>query len=208
MQRPPAPLDEATFPDVLVGAQRGEAWAAETMFRDLQPRVLRFLRSAEPRAADDLSGEVWLAMARGIASFTGGLDDFRAWVFSIARRRLADHRRTGARRATDPTDHEVFANRADGADTAEIALEHLSGQAAVDLITSSLPSEQAEVLVLRIVAELDVHHVAEVMGRSANWVRVTQHRALNRLAVRFTGGVDEVFQVPVIPTPSPTICPS
>jgi RNA polymerase sigma-70 factor (ECF subfamily) len=179
-----APLDEATFPHVLAGAQGGEAWAAECLFTDLQPRLLRFLRSTEPRAADDLAGEVWLAMANGLRAFEGDLAGFRAWVFTIARRRLADHRRTAARRATDPTDDGFFVARPGTADTAEMVLDQLSAQEAIDLVTSLLPEDQAEVVLLRVVAELDVAHVAEVLDRSPNWVRVTQHRALRRLADR------------------------
>jgi len=208
MQQLPGPLDDASFPDVLAAARTGTPWAAEILFGDIQPRVLRFLRSTEPRAADDLAGEVWLAIARGVASFSGDLADFRSWVFSIARRRLADHRRTAARRATDPVDHSRFAQHTDGTDTANLAVAGMSGQAAVDLITASLPAEQAEVLVLRIVGELDVSHVAEVMGRSANWVRVTQHRALKRLEERFAGERGNIFPDAVIPSTTPTICPS
>lgn len=180
-------LDAASFPTVLAGARLGEEWAAEVLFVDLQPRVLRFLRSAEPRVADDLAGEVWLAMAQGIARFEGDLSGFRAWVFTIARRRLADHRRTAMRRATDPVAGEWFADRATdlGDDPADLALDGLSAQASIDLIVSMLPPDQAEVLLLRIVADLDVAHVAEVLDRTPNWVRVTQHRALRRLAERF-----------------------
>lgn len=176
------PLCEASFPAVLVASKNGEAWAAEQLFIDLQPRVLRFLRSVEPRAADDLAGEIWLAMARGINTFEGELAGFRAWVFTIARNRVADHRRSAVRRATDPTDHSLFNERAGDADTAALAIERMSAQDAIDLIAASLPEDQAEVLTLRIVADLDVAHVAEVMGRTSNWVRVTQHRALRRLA--------------------------
>lgn len=180
-------LDDASFPEVLAGARRGEDWAAEVLFVDLQPRVLRFLRSAEPRVADDLAGEVWLAMAQGLARFEGDLVGFRAWVFTIARRRLADHRRTAARRGTDPVVGEWFAERAagPGADPVELALDGLSAQASIDLIVSMLPPDQAEVLLLRIVADLDVARVAAVLDRTPNWVRVTQHRALRRLAERF-----------------------
>ena len=180
-------LDDASFPMVLAAARRGEDWAAEVLFTDLQPRVLRFLRSAEPRAADDLAGEVWLAMAQGIGRFDGDLTGFRAWVFTIARRRLADHRRTAVRRATDPVVGEWFAARPAGSsdDPVELALDGLSAQASIDLIVSMLPPDQAEVLLLRIVADLDVARVAEVLDRTPNWVRVTQHRALRRLAGRF-----------------------
>lgn len=179
-------LDSESFADVLAAARRGEAWAAEVLFVDLQPRLLRFLRSTEPRAADDLAGEVWLGLARGLATFEGDLTGFRAWVFSIARRRLADHRRTAVRRATEPVDHEFFRDRGGNEpgddDGMAVVTDRLSAQEAVDLIVATLPADQSEVLVLRIVADLDVAHVAELLGRTPNWVRVTQHRALRRLA--------------------------
>ena len=38
---------------------------------------------------------------------------------------------------------------------------------------------------LIVLGDLDVAHVAEVMHRSPNWVRVTQFRALRRLAEHF-----------------------
>ncbi|MEY4173107.1 MAG: hypothetical protein RI900_272, partial [Actinomycetota bacterium] len=70
---------------MLAAAHAGEAWAAEVLFEDLQPRLLRFLRATEPRAADDLPGEVWLALARGLRTIEGDLAAFRSWVFTIAR---------------------------------------------------------------------------------------------------------------------------
>jgi RNA polymerase sigma-70 factor (ECF subfamily) len=197
------PIDDESFPYVLAGAQRGDLWAAEALFVDMQPRLLRFLRLNESRAADDLAGEVWLAIAQGIDRFEGDLAGFRAWVFTIARHRVADHRRRGARRATDPVDQATL-DGPSNEDIATIALDHLSAQQAVDLIRSRLPEDQAEVLLLRVLGDLDVAHVAAVMERTPNWVRVTQHRALRRLAEAF----EEKPAKSVMPWPAPTISPS
>lgn len=183
----PVTIDESSFPRVLEAVRAGEAWAAELLYRDMHPRVLRFLRSTEPRSADDLAGEVWLAMARGLATFEGDLTSFRAWVFSIARRRLADLRRTAVRRRTDPvdpTDHLV-ASLHDDVEVDTTVVDRMGAQEAVDLISRLLPTDQAEVLLLRVLGGLDVSHVAEIMDRTPNWVRVTQHRALRRLAGNF-----------------------
>ena len=182
------PLDSASFPDVLRAAKQGESWAAEQLFVDLQPRLLRYLRSGlERAAADELAGEVWLAMARGVGAFEGDLSSFRASMFTIAHRLVADHRRSAGPRSATPT-------------------ERLSAQDAVDLITGSLPDEHAELLLLRVLGELDVLKVAEVMGRSPNWVRVTQHRALRRLAdaLEHTGRQEESDEA-VIPQPRSAI---
>ena len=41
------------------------------LFRDLHPRLSRYVRALEPRAADDLLGESWLAIAKGLPTFQG-----------------------------------------------------------------------------------------------------------------------------------------
>lgn len=162
----------------------GDPHAIEELFRELQPRLLRFLRSQESRAADDLAAEVWLAVAGGIARFDGDWSDFRAWIFAIARRRLADYRRTAVRRRTDIVEVETFENHAALDMPENEVLQTMSGQQAAALITTVLSGEQAEVVLLRVLGDLDVDQVASIMQRSPNWVRVTQHRAMRTLARR------------------------
>jgi RNA polymerase sigma-70 factor (ECF subfamily) len=179
-----APFDPSRFDELLAGLVSGDPHAVEELFRELQPRLLRFLRSQENRAADDIAADVWLAVATRISRFDGDWSDFRAWVFAIARRRLADHRRTGARRRTDVVDSAAFEHQqADDAPDDEV-LDKISAQQAATLIRSVLSGDQAEVLLLRVLADLDVDQVASIMQRSPNWVRVTQHRAVRTLAKR------------------------
>jgi RNA polymerase sigma-70 factor (ECF subfamily) len=49
---------------------------------------------------------------------------------------------------------------------------------------ATLPPDQAEAILLRVVAGLDVAQVADVMGRSPGAVRVLTHRGLKTLAAR------------------------
>lgn len=182
-QTPPDDF-QTRFDEVLIGAGRGDDRAVESLFRELQPRLLRFLHAQEPRVADDLAAEVWLAVAKGISQFDGDWSDFRAWVFAIARKRLADHRRTAVRRRTDVSEASVFERRHAVDAPEQEALDKLSGQQAAALIASVLSGEQAEVLLLRVLADLEVDQVAVIMQRSPNWVRVTQHRAVRNLAKR------------------------
>lgn len=121
-------------------------------------------------------------MAERIGSFDGGEGQFRAWVFVIARRRLADHRRRGARRRTAPVESEILEAVADPEDPAELVVERLSAQEAITNLVAALPSDQAEALMLRVVGGLSVDETAEVMGKRPGTVRVLQHRALRRLA--------------------------
>ena len=181
--------DETSFAEVLEAAQRGDERAVQWLFTQLQPRLLRFLVAQEPRAADDLAAEVWLAVAGRIAEFEGDWANFRAWFFTIARRRLADHRRTAVRRRTDVVDDAVFERRPAAESTEQLVLDSLSGQDAAKLITSSLSGDQAEVLLLRLLGDLDVDQVATMMNRTPNWVRVTQHRAIRHLAKKVSGEI-------------------
>lgn len=168
------------FDAALAAAQRGEEWAVAALYRDVHPRLARYLEVREPRAADDLEGEVWLAVAQGLARFSGGEESFRAWVFSIARRRLADFRRTAARRATAPVPAEEL-DRPDRHGPEAIVLEDLSAAAAAAFVVATLPHDQAEVVLLRVLGGLSVEQVAEMLGKRAGTVRVLQHRALRRL---------------------------
>jgi len=170
------------FGATLDGAKSGAPWAVAALFEDLQPRLLRYLRSRDRDAADDIAAEVWEAIARGIRTFEGDESGFRGWAFTIARRRLIDLRRQRARRQTDPNDTDTFVALAAEDQTDSEAIERLSAQEAVSLITATLSEEQAEVVLLRVVGGVDTSVVAQVMQRTETWVRVTQHRALKRLA--------------------------
>ncbi len=172
---------DETFETLLAAVQRGDEAAAADLYRRVQPRLARYLRFEEPQVADDLAAEVWVTIAAKLATFEGDEDGFRALAFTIARRRVIDHRRRGVRRRTSAAAPETFADRVDehhGADPSTA----LDAQEAVDRIVALLPPAQAEVVLLRVVADLDAETVARMVGRSANWVRVTQHRALRKLA--------------------------
>jgi RNA polymerase sigma-70 factor (ECF subfamily) len=64
-------------------------------------------------------------------------------------------------------------------------------------LVRALPPEQAEVVVLRAIAGLDVHQVAELVGKTPGAVRVLAHRGLRRLAQAAKPGVTELPQLTV-----------
>ena len=170
------------FERVLEEARAGSEQAAAIIFDAHQAPLLRYLRWQEPSAADDLAGETWLAVAERLGKFEGGEDALRAWLFSVARRRVAEYRRRGARRQTRPVAPEDLASVAGGPDPSDVVVETLSAQKAIDQLVASLNPDQADVVVLRIVAGLSVEEIARVLGKRPGTVRVIQHRALRRLA--------------------------
>ena len=168
------------FEKMLAAARAGAEWAVTALYRDMHPRLHRYLWAREPRAAEDLESEVWLAVAGALGRFVGGELAFRGWVFSIARRRLADYRRTAVRRATDPVPDDQLDGPSRDQTEGE-ALERVSAEEAAAFVSATLPHDQAEVILLRVIGGLDVDQVAEMLGKRPGTIRVLQHRGSRRL---------------------------
>ena len=182
MNRRPRLGDDADFADLLAAARAGGEWAIAVLYRRHDPAVIRYLRAKAGDDADDVASATWLDVARNLSSFEGDEDAFRGWVFTIARRRLIDHGRRRARRRDLPIDDEILtAIRAED-DPEATTVAGVAGDEAARRIVELLPREQAEIVLLRVVAGLDVAAVAELTGRRPGTVRVMQHRALKRLA--------------------------
>jgi RNA polymerase sigma-70 factor, ECF subfamily len=165
------------FDQLLEAVRKGADWAVAEMWRDLHPRLLAYFRAAEPDAAEDLAADTWVDVARSLHRFEGDEVDFRRFAFTIARRRLSDHRRRRFRRRTDPVATDTMADRPGTDDPSASVL----GKAALEVI-GRLPPDQAEVVLLRVVAGLSADEVGAIVRKSPGAVRVIQHRALRRLA--------------------------
>lgn len=170
--------------DAVRAAQRGDSAAFRVLYRDLQPRLLRYLRALVGDDAEDVASETWLQIARDMASFSGDHDGFRGWATTIARHRAMDHLRRDSRRpASAPVPAEDLAWLAARDDTAELAMEAISTDAAIRLI-ASLPADQAEAVLLRAVVGLDADTAGRILGKRAGAVRTAAYRGLRSLSRR------------------------
>jgi RNA polymerase sigma-70 factor (ECF subfamily) len=168
------------FAETLAAAQAGDETAFTTLFRALNPAVVRYLTVLGGRAlAEDLAAETWVAALRTFSTFTGEERSMRAWLLQIARARWVDAVRAHARRPELVTDTTPDAPSADNVE-AQVEIGFTTDWA-LSLI-ATLPPDQAEVVTLRIIGQLDVPEVAALTGKTANHVRVLAHRGLKRLA--------------------------
>jgi RNA polymerase sigma-70 factor (ECF subfamily) len=182
---PPAPRAHAApsdFAAVLLAAQGGADWAMTVLFRRFNPPLVAYLRAADPNACEDVAADVWVSVSAALTRFQGTEARFRGWLFTIARNRLIDARRRAARRLIAVLSDEELAGCQVTSDPGDDLTERLSAERAVNQLVSALPEPQSRVVLLRVIGGLDVADVARIMGRSPGWVRVTQHRALLRLA--------------------------
>jgi RNA polymerase sigma-70 factor, ECF subfamily len=172
------------FASVLARAQSGDEAAFACLWLDVNPALVRYLRVVSGEVDEDVAAETWVTVVRGLVRFRGDEMAWRGWVFTTARRRAIDEGRRRTRRRTALASEA--ADLADGRglpglDPALLVLERLDTKAALALVAQLAPL-QAEVIVLRVIAGLDVESVARLVGRRPGAVRVAAHRGLVRLA--------------------------
>jgi RNA polymerase sigma-70 factor, ECF subfamily len=177
------PVEEAELADAVVRAQRGDAEAFRLLYRDLQPRLLRYLHAIAGQDAEDIASETWLQVTRDLAGFSGTYDGFRGWAATIARHRALDYLRRNQRKPALPVPAEDLAAwpaTGDGADTAQRALDAVATENAIALI-ATLPPDQAEAVLLRAVLGLDATTAGNVLGKRAGAIRTAASRGLRTL---------------------------
>ena len=175
-------MNDDDLASALTAAVRGDEAGFAHLWRALNPSLLRYLRVVAGDAAEDVASETWLQTVRDLHTFAGDLPAFRVWLFRVARNRGIDELRRAARRREDP--REPMVDEADllpGQDAASEAMERWETEWALSMI-ASLPRDQAEAVMLRVVAGLDVGQTAQVLGKRRGAVRIAAMRGLRRLA--------------------------
>jgi RNA polymerase sigma-70 factor (ECF subfamily) len=179
-------INADAFPAVLLAAQSGASWACTNLWVDHAPAVTAFLRARGSYEPEDLTSEVFLAVFDQLERFRGGEAEFRTFVFTIAYRRLVDELRKRSKRGHDVEwSDELDARRSPSAE--HEAIENLT-DASARAVLDGLPPDQRNVMVLRIVADLTVEQVAEILGKRPGAVKALQRRALQSLRKKFSAG--------------------
>jgi RNA polymerase sigma-70 factor, ECF subfamily len=180
-----AEADPPLLESLLRAAVAGEPRARERLLTEIHPLVLRYCRARLGRqetlmgSADDVAQEVCLAVVNALPNYTLRGLSFRAFVYGIAAHKVTDAFRAIGRNRSEPV-----------ADIPDAVLVHdgpeyhlLQAELTERLGTllHLLTPRQREVLVLRIAVGLSAEETAQAVGSTPGAVRVTQHRALNRL---------------------------
>jgi RNA polymerase sigma-70 factor (ECF subfamily) len=185
----------------LVGARRREPAAVTRIYTAYAPALFRFFVAAvgDRPTAEDLTGDVFKSAIEGLPRFRGPVEALGGWLFQIARHDLSDYRRRQARSLVQPLDDllEEAAAAGGAVDPEELALDRVEGDRVLAALWR-LTSDQREVLLLRLVADLTAPEVAGILNKSTEAVKALQHRGLASLA-RVLGLTDDTSS----PEPQP-----
>jgi RNA polymerase sigma-70 factor (ECF subfamily) len=168
---------------VIARARQGDRDALGQLWRAYNHLLLRYFRGKGMAEPDDLASTVWVEVANALHRFEGGEPDFRRWLFTIAARRRIDDIRASKRRDQHNARHEEWRAPVTTLSAADESEQGEALERALALVRS-LPADQAEAVLLRVVADLSVAEVATILGRREGTVRVLVHRGLKRLAER------------------------
>lgn len=167
---------EVVSDDLVRAAQNGDVAALNTLYRALAPAVHGYLCSKGVEDAEAATSDVFLGLFGQLGRVRGGATGLRKLTFSIAHARMVDEYRTRQRRPAtlswaaedDPRREPSAEHRAEVNESTRRVMRMLD----------RLPPDQREVLVLRILADLTIDQIADIMGRSHGAVKQLQRRGM------------------------------
>jgi RNA polymerase sigma-70 factor (ECF subfamily) len=172
----------AQFDETIEAARRGERNAVERLYRDVAPLVIGYLRANGAREPEDTASEVFVSMIGGLEHFTGDEPHFRSWLLTITHRRLVDDFRRRGRRPEEPLEADAIVDRASIATTdgESEAMARLRTRGVLESL-DRLTDDQRAALMLRVLADLPVAEIADIMGKPQTAVKALLRRAFASL---------------------------
>ncbi len=150
--------------------------------------IHRYLYSRLSNAADadDVTAEVFTEALRSLPRYRER-GTFAAWLFTIARRKVADHRRhTGPQ---VPLDDALNAVDPTAADPLTQSMRHEALEE-LGVLVRRLNEDEQELLRLRFAAGLSYRQVSKLVGRSEAAVKMAIHRLCKSLELAWEAGDD------------------
>ena len=160
----------------LVRAAQTDAQAFAAIYDRYVQRVYRYCyyRTNNAPEAEDLTAQIFLAALESLPRYRQD-GHFAAWLFSIARRKLADYyRRTSPTSLDEATLPPIQTDLALDVETAQ-RRERLLG------LIRALAEEDRDLIHLRYVAELSFAEMAKALQRNEEAVKKRLYRLLGRL---------------------------
>lgn len=166
---------EATSRRTVEAAQAGDEEAWRSLYEQHFARLARFFRWRVPsdEVAEDLAAEVFVDAFRGLGKFRWRNRPFEAWLFVIARNRLAKYYRERRIEAEVPFDVEYRRDDFVSVDVRDAL--------------SRLTDDHRQAIEYRYIVGLTGEEAAAAMGKSHGAFRVLLHRATKAFKSEYGG---------------------
>lgn len=165
-------------------AQQGDHKAYARLFKEITPILRAFVgkKLNSPQDAEDVVQEILISIHS--ASHTYDTDrPFKAWMFTIARYRLADHLRALYAKIDKGRDVN-FEDEAYQLSAPENVTKIYEDREYLSKIMESLPKKQQEIVTMMKIEGYSAQETAQKMNMSESAVKVSAHRAYKVLALK------------------------
>jgi RNA polymerase sigma-70 factor, ECF subfamily len=167
--------------ELVLRAKAGDQNAFTQIYERHAAAIYRYIyfRVGEVEVAEDLQADVFLRMLEGIHRYEDRGWPISAWLYRIAHDRTVDLiRRQHKRQQVSIESWEGSCDGPEGDVTARLEQEELHRT------INELTQEQRQVILMRFMANMSLHDVAQQLGRTEGSVKALQHRGLQSLARR------------------------
>src|SRR4051812_41984252 len=170
---PRSDADEALTRRAAERARAGDKEALRFLYLRYSDPVFTYLCSllGDEHAAEDVTQTVFSRLAMRLQRYRAGEAPFGTWIRRVAHNAAIDHMR--AQRLVPQ--EEIYDSGASFEDVAPERREALRGA------LRTLPEDQREVVVLRLMVGMSASEVGERLGRSEPAVHALQHKGRRRL---------------------------
>ncbi|MBU1203319.1 RNA polymerase sigma factor [Patescibacteria group bacterium] len=136
-----------------------------------------YIKVTNRQLAEDLTQEVFLKVWQHLVD-KKNIKSFQAFIFRIARNSVVDHYRASN---SQELPLEYISELADMSKSITTEVDKSIDAAVLLQEIRKLKPEYQEVLILRYIEDLSIDDISDVMQKDKNNIRVTLHRALNKL---------------------------
>lgn len=159
-------------------ARQGDRESFGLLYDVYAERIYRFVyvKTQHKETAEDIVSEVFMKAVRSITAFESEKGSFQAWLYRIARNAVIDHYRQKHHDASIEDAWDIPSASDPGRDT-----ELRQSLEKVEAYLAGLPSEQRDIIIMRLWQELSFREIASALGKSEAAAKMAFSRAIGKL---------------------------
>mgnify|MGYP003588242719 CR=1 FL=1 len=171
--------------ELIVKAKNGDRDALTQIVSDCWHPLYRFIsyKTGKPEEAQDIVQETFFRAFRSLSSYQATETKFSTWLGRIAANLITDAWRRQGRTPVLQNLDETNNKCSNGSDPAEQIIQTETREKLAALVME-LPTEQRQVIEMRILAGLPLKEAARAMNKSEAAVKMLQQRALKALRAK------------------------
>lgn len=150
------------------------------LFKDHNEQIFRYIyaRTGNKELSQDITSDTFLKAWNKRLTYKKDKASIKTWLYTIARNTMVDYFRSAKNNNELPIIDEIKDN------FPEKGKDKLEQGQLFDFILKKmqyLSNEESELLTLRYINQLELQEISNITGKSNTAVRVSIHRALDRL---------------------------